>query len=45
VLHDRAAALASLRSFAALAARGARVMFGHDPAFWRTIPQAPARLA
>ena len=45
VLYDRDAALASLRGFARLAAGGARVMFGHDPAFWRTIPQAPARLA
>jgi glyoxylase-like metal-dependent hydrolase (beta-lactamase superfamily II) len=45
VLFDRDAALASLRTFAALAAGGARVMFGHDPEFWQSVPQAPARLA
>ncbi len=45
VLFDRDAALASLQRFRALAAAGAHVMFGHDPAFWRTVAQAPARLA
>jgi glyoxylase-like metal-dependent hydrolase (beta-lactamase superfamily II) len=45
VLFDRAAALASLHTFRALAAAGARVMFGHDPAFWRSVPQAPVQLA
>jgi hypothetical protein len=45
VLFDRDAALASLRMLAARAAGGARVMFSHDPAFWRSVPQAPARLA
>jgi glyoxylase-like metal-dependent hydrolase (beta-lactamase superfamily II) len=45
VLFDRDAALASLRAFRALAASGARVMFGHDPEFWRGVAQAPARLA
>jgi glyoxylase-like metal-dependent hydrolase (beta-lactamase superfamily II) len=45
VIFDREAALASLRVFAALAAGGARILFGHDPVFWRSVPQAPARLA
>ena len=22
-----------------------RILFGHDPEFWKTIPQAPTRLA
>jgi hypothetical protein len=25
-------------------ARGSRIMFGHDPEFWQTVPQAPLRL-
>jgi len=45
VIFDREAALASLRKFQALAAAGARILYGHDPAFWRSVPQAPARLA
>jgi glyoxylase-like metal-dependent hydrolase (beta-lactamase superfamily II) len=45
VIFDRDAALASLQRFRALAATGAHVMFGHDPEFWRSVAQAPARLA
>ena len=45
VLFDREAALASLQRFRALAAAGAQLMYGHDPEFWRTLAQAPARLA
>jgi hypothetical protein len=37
--------LASLDRLAALEAAGARIFFGHDPEFWRTVPQAPAALA
>jgi N-acyl homoserine lactone hydrolase len=41
-VHDREAMLASLDRLAALEAGGARIFFGHDPEFWRTVPQAPA---
>ena len=44
VVADREAALAVLRRFRAMQARGARIMFGHDPEFWKTVPQGPERL-
>jgi N-acyl homoserine lactone hydrolase len=44
VVFDRDAALAALKGFQAMAAAGAHVMVGHDPAFWASVPQAPARL-
>jgi len=33
--------LASLDRLEALEQGGARIFFGHDPEFWRTVPQAP----
>ena len=39
--HDHEAMHASLDRLAALEANGARIFFGHDPEFWRTVPQAP----
>lgn len=44
VIADRDAALAILRRFAEMQARGSRIMFGHDPDFWTSVPQAPQRL-
>ncbi len=44
-VHDRDAMHASLDRLAALEKHGARIFFGHDPDFWRTVPQAPAVLA
>lgn len=44
VIADKAAALAVLKRFREMQARGSRIMFGHDPEFWKTIPQAPTRL-
>jgi glyoxylase-like metal-dependent hydrolase (beta-lactamase superfamily II) len=41
-MYDREAMLASLDRLAALEQGGARIFFGHDPEFWRTVPQAPA---
>ncbi len=41
---DRAAMLASLDKLAALEQSGARIFFGHDPEFWRGVPQAPAAI-
>ena len=42
---DRAAMLASLDRLAALEKSGARIFFGHDAEFWRSVPQAPAQIA
>ena len=44
-VHDRAAMLTSLDRLAALERGGARIVFGHDPEFWRGVPQAPAAMA
>ncbi len=45
ILHDREAALRAFALFRSLEAMGARICFGHDPEFWKTIPQAPKPLA
>ena len=42
---DREAMLASLDLLEALEKSGARIYFGHDPEFWRSVPQAPAAIA
>jgi len=42
VVYDREAMLASLRRLRALREAGARIVFGHDPEDWASIPQAPA---
>jgi N-acyl homoserine lactone hydrolase len=44
-VHDREAMLASLDRLEALQQAGARILFGHDPAFWSTVPKAPAALS
>lgn len=44
VVHDPAAMLASLARLRALAAVGARIVYGHDPEVWAHVPQAPAAL-
>ncbi|HUC66415.1 MAG TPA: N-acyl homoserine lactonase family protein [Stellaceae bacterium] len=43
-VHDRAEMLASLERLAALEAGGARIFFGHDHAFWQSVPQAPVAI-
>jgi glyoxylase-like metal-dependent hydrolase (beta-lactamase superfamily II) len=45
VVHDPAAMLASLERLRALAAVGARIVYGHDPESWASVPQAPAVFA
>jgi N-acyl homoserine lactone hydrolase len=40
-VHDREAMLASLDRLGALERQGTRIFFGHDPEFWRGVPQAP----
>lgn len=43
-VHDRAAMLASLDRLEALEKGGAKLVFGHDPDFWKEVPQAPVPL-
>jgi len=43
--HDEEAMLASFHLLRDLRARGATIMYGHDPEFWESVPQAPLRLA
>ena len=42
MVHDRNQFLASLDKLEVLEQAGARLFFGHDPEFWKTVPQAPA---
>lgn len=41
VVHDRDTMLVSLHALRRLRDAGARIIFGHDPEDWATIPQAP----
>ncbi len=43
VVADREAALAAFHVFRDLESAGAKILFGHDLAFWEKIPKAPAR--
>jgi glyoxylase-like metal-dependent hydrolase (beta-lactamase superfamily II) len=43
--YDREAMIASLHTLRELQARGARIIYGHDPDYWATVPQAPAEVA
>jgi len=43
--YDKPAMHAALDRLAALEKAGARIVFGHDPEFWATAPQAPALFA
>jgi glyoxylase-like metal-dependent hydrolase (beta-lactamase superfamily II) len=40
-VYDREAMMASLDRLAALERGGARIFFGHDAEFWKSVPQAP----
>lgn len=42
--HDHDAMRVSLDRLAALQAGGASIFFGHDAAFWKTVPQAPLEI-
>lgn len=44
VCSDPETMLESLRRLRALRDAGARIFYGHDPEFWATVPQAPARV-
>lgn len=39
VLHDRDATIESLKRLRALQAQGAKLFYGHDPEFWKAVPQ------
>ena len=41
---NTAAAEMRNRILDALEKAGARIVFGHDPDFWRSVPQAPAQI-
>ncbi len=44
-MYDREQMLESIRRLRALRDGGAMIITGHDPELWKTIPQAPDRLA
>jgi len=44
-MDDQQAMMASLDRLEALERGGARIFFGHDPEFWRTVPQGPTPIA
>jgi N-acyl homoserine lactone hydrolase len=44
VIADREAALSVLKRFRKMQNRGVRILFGHDPEFWKSVPQSPRRL-
>ena len=41
ILHDRETMLGSLERLRGLERAGARIFYGHDAAFWSSVPQAP----
>ena len=43
-VFDRELMLASLDRLEALERGGAKLIFGHDPDFWKSVPQAPTPL-
>jgi glyoxylase-like metal-dependent hydrolase (beta-lactamase superfamily II) len=45
VVFDRERMLESLHTLRRLQAGGARIVYGHDPEFWATVPQAPFTVA
>jgi N-acyl homoserine lactone hydrolase len=40
--YNRDMMIETLQRLRAMQANGARIFYGHDPEFWKTIPQAPA---
>jgi len=41
IVADKDAMMNSLHKLKELQKRGAKIMYGHDPEFWSTVPQAP----
>jgi N-acyl homoserine lactone hydrolase len=44
VIADKDAALAVFHRLRDMQSRGSRIMYGHDPEFWKFVPQGPERL-
>jgi glyoxylase-like metal-dependent hydrolase (beta-lactamase superfamily II) len=44
IIADKEAALSVFHRLREMQARGVQIMYGHDPEFWKSIPQAPVRL-
>ena len=44
VVHDPALMLESLHRLRRLQTAGARIFYGHDPEFWKDVPQAPLEI-
>ncbi len=42
VVHDREAMIESLQRLRSLRDRGAKIFYGHDPEFWKEVPQLQA---
>ena len=45
VMHDSEQTIASLNKFRELQARGAQIIYGHDPEFWPSLPKGPKQVA
>ncbi|MBX9605688.1 MAG: N-acyl homoserine lactonase family protein [Gammaproteobacteria bacterium] len=45
IVSDKESMMKSLQKLKDLQSRGAKIMYGHDPEFWSTVPQAPAQAA
>lgn len=45
IVADKDKMMQSLQKLKDLQARGAKIMYGHDPEFWKTVPQAPEQAA
>jgi glyoxylase-like metal-dependent hydrolase (beta-lactamase superfamily II) len=43
--YDRDASIESLKLLRRLQAEGSRIFYGHDPDFWKSVPQAPSPIA
>jgi glyoxylase-like metal-dependent hydrolase (beta-lactamase superfamily II) len=44
ILYDRDQMMKSFQLIKELQNRGARIFYGHDPDFWKALPQAPAQI-
>ncbi len=44
LVHDKEQMMESLKMLRRLQGAGARIFYGHDPEFWRDVPQAPLEL-
>lgn len=44
LVHDRSQMIESLLALRRLKAQGARIFYGHDPEFWKEVPQAPLEI-